>query len=326
MNSLLWKEKLQGQETSCLSFPSLNAGGWPGTLTSCCNLPRHRHLLDGPGSARGRNLPINLGDARSSCLGPVTVFLCQRRLLQRPATLFRGWPPPGPSWHSGPCPVMGTSVMAQDSPALGGHLGFHTCDPETQPTLVPTHTPTVTHCSHSSQGTHIPIRTSFHMYSHAHTCTLNLTQSHTYIPTHPRTHKHTHSLSPTYVAMSTLTHCSTPTLTHAHVYLPSPVHLCPCTLTRTDTYIPSPLLTHTSLSPTLPPWPVQRALPEGGRGESHCKQLPGDPGPPFLGILSSFMPGAPRLPFSRFDSLCWEAYQLRSFRVTAPVSRCTNLP
>lgn len=138
------------------------------------------------------------------------------------------------------------------------------------------------------------------------------TQPHSRTHTFRHTHilKHTHSHSPIYVPMRSLTHCSTPTLTRAHVYLPSPVHLCPCTLTRTDMYIPSPLLTHTSLSPTLPPWPVQRVLPEGGRGESHCKQLPGDPGPPFLGILSNFMPEVPHLPFSRFDSLCSEAYQL----------------
>lgn len=227
MNSLLWKEKLQGQETSCLSFPSLNAGGWPGTLTSFCKLPRHRHLLDGPGSARGRNLPINLGDTRSSCLGPVTVFLCQRRLLQRPATLFRVWPPPGPSWHSGLCPLVEAWVMAQDSLALGGHLGFHTCDPETQPTLVPTHTPTVRHCSHSSQGTHIPTRTSFHIYSHAHTCTLNLTQLHTYIPTHP--HTQTHPLTLTHIYAHAFTHTLLHTNTHPRSRVP-PVTCAPLSL------------------------------------------------------------------------------------------------
>ena len=108
--------------------------------------------------------------------------------------------------------------MAQDSPALGGHLGFHTCDPETQPTLVPTHTPTVRHCSRSSQGTHIPTRTSFHIYSHAHTCTLNLTVA------------HIHSNTPTY--------SNTPT--HTHPYM------CPCVHSHTAPHQHSPALTCTS--------------------------------------------------------------------------------
>lgn len=40
MNSLVWEEKPQGREDSCLSFPSLHAGGWRGSRHPAANCLR----------------------------------------------------------------------------------------------------------------------------------------------------------------------------------------------------------------------------------------------------------------------------------------------